>query len=215
MTWFAHNIYACHNSKLLKELRKVFQGSTYHVTTLDGYKWWNSRIVHGLPDNGLLVVRPIGDTKEDDGSAEWYKGHLLSWYDIPSPPQEIPLKIPEEIPCSESSSSEFCVPERFLQYLSYLSRHYSVPVGYYHGSMWGGDIEEEYMRVFVDSREYLYSCFDKANKHAQVAVYEDSRSPQIAAGCVLQMALKHFGLNLPTPYFALHTRTFEWAKYKI
>jgi len=34
-------------------------------------------------------------------------------------------------------------------------------------------------------------------------------------GDVLVSTLGHLSLDLPTPFFAPHTRSFPWAKYKL
>ena len=82
--------------------------------------------------------------------------------------------------------------------------------------MWGGDIEGEYAWIFGRSGIALVSLPpDTPGERRPLAIVEHSEPVRIVSGDVLACALKHLSLDLPTPFFAPHTRSFPWERYKL
>lgn len=86
-------------------------------------------------------------------------------------------------------------------------------IAYYHCTLWGGDVEIEYSWVFTPE-EIAYSFVSYDGNSIRLIEYHPSKPKESGTGDVLVETMKHFGLNLPTPYFALHTWSFLWQKYK-
>jgi hypothetical protein len=61
--------------------------------------------------------------------------------------------------------------------------------------MWGGDIDYEYCLVYEPTESVVFTT-------------DGSRIDALRAGLV------KIGLELPTPYFAPHTRSYPWQMHK-
>lgn len=200
MTWFAHNIYCEGNSQVLAALKSnpALRNNIYWVKNLDDYAWFRPEIRHGLPPNGLIVVRPVCDLYSS--AAAWYHDPVVSWYDVAPDPGAIGHSMRHD--------GEFTVYAPFLDFLQSLSAYTSTMVAYYLGATWGGSTEFEQTWVYTPDA-YVYEHPVNTN-HDGVEVDPFSKAP-------LYKMLAHFGVTLPTRYFALHTREFEraWYRYKV
>ena len=75
--------------------------------------------------------------------------------------------------------------------------------------MWGGQIMEEVSWLFgAEDAAYEF------NHDRSIRVFKP-HGEQVVAGDVLVLTLKHLGVMLPTPFFALHTRGFAWGNFKL
>ena len=216
MTWFAHHIFTLPTKGMVKRLDKnsVLSKSIYWVRDLSEYKWFDPKTQHDLPSGGLLVIRPVGDP--DGQYSFWYKGEesIVSWLSFKGANDTeieiVPSQVHEDNP--DFNLSDY-PPISFLKWLKGLSVVTKTTTAYYHCEMWGGDVELEYSWVFTPN-EVVYSFVSFDENTSKLIEYRPDKPKETKKGDVLVETVKHFGLNLPTPYFALHTRSFPWHKYK-
>ena len=96
-----------------------------------------------------------------------------------------------------------------LQFLKWVYSRTSSPVVYYQCAMWGGGIEEETAWIMsVDERVYQHQDDGTVVEHTA----DDQRTVN---GGLLQLAMRHVGLDLPTRFFALHEASFHWKLYRM
>ncbi|HFQ93351.1 MAG TPA: hypothetical protein ENK32_05045 [Anaerolineae bacterium] len=217
MTWFAHHIFILPTQDVLKIVADdpVLSEKSYWVRNLSDHKWPDPESQHTLPLNGLLVVRPVGDP--DGHYAFWYGGSesIISWFAFRGT-DDVKLDIlPKQL---HKENPDFNLadypPIPFLKWLKSLSAATKTTIAYYHCTMWGGDVEIEYSWVFKPN-EIAYSFVSSDQNATKLTEYCPDRPEEVRIGDVLMETMKHFGLNLPTPYFALHTRGFPWHKIQI
>ena len=213
MSWFANNLYAKRSETLEAALRLEFPGSIYRIDDLKSYSWWRPEIIHGVPDGGLLSVRPFSNGDMDYYVNQWYGESSQNWSKYKNFGEaEPPLRIPPEV---LGVDDDTLPPPGFLRYLRHLSKAYDTPLFYYQCFMWGGSTETEFAFVYFGDDEYLYSLagFDEENEHLEIR--HNSPEPKTEDGDDLVHALRHIGLELPTPYFAPHSRSFDWGSYLV
>ena len=80
------------------------------------------------------------------------------------------------------------------------ARQLNEPVVYYSCSMWGGDIDHEYCLLYEPQESLLLTNASERGHGAERALVQ---------------GLQKLGLALPTPFFAPHTRSFDWAARKL
>jgi hypothetical protein len=200
MTWYAHEIICQPTPELLAELRAhpVLSQGIYWVRDLDDFQWFRPEVQHRLPEGGLVFVRPLCapysrqfEWHGIDNPIDWFEVNpSASWQDLMMADREEPSQPPKDL-------------RIFLRQLSYNT---GTTVAFYQCEMWGGDIEFEKAWVYTpDETTYSHPTNDIEGFGS---FPDDDYQPLIAM-------LKHFGLYLPTTYFALHTRSFPWARYKV
>jgi hypothetical protein len=81
--------------------------------------------------------------------------------------------------------------------------------------MWGGDTDIEFAWVFKDGNEVAYSGIEFRESPNRIKEYRQSGKIIERKGDVLIDMLSSFSIKLPTPFFALHTRSFQWDSFKI
>lgn len=191
MTWCADPIFAEPAPGVIEALSasEALAGHLYHVTNLKEHSWPTPEARHGLPAGGLLVGR--------------------GWQ--PKDFAPTPRAGKEEIllPPTISASTQGDALLALLRDLKRVSARTGTVVSYFHSEMWAGDIEEEYSWVFgPEDVVYVFKA------PGDVLEYRGSGTHQIQ-GDVLGITLQHHGLEIPTAYFALHTRSFPWGRYKL
>jgi hypothetical protein len=211
MTWFANNIYTLYSPELLSEFGETFPGCVYHVTTLSTHTWFNDTIRHGLPDGGLLVVRPIGAF--DEFTSDWYDENFLNWESIEYRKWSN-ITFGQTILTAEEASNHN-PPDRFLGYLKHISEEYTTQVFYYSCFMWGGDIESEYSFLYDNGDEQVLLFTGSRDSQPLISLYTEKEILHEQPFDILQRNLQKLGLRLPTAYFALHTRGFPWNEYHV
>jgi hypothetical protein len=218
MTWYADEVIARATPEAVRTFVSdaLLAPFSYHLANPLEHPWHTPELVHGLPPEGLLVVRPVCDATSDADPAEWYGEACLDWQSFSGRTDE-PLQIDRERVAKECSMSvEDLPPHSLLQQLKSLAATSGTTVLFYSCFMWGGDVEREYAWIFERSETALVGVPPGApGERRSVAAFEDSKPMRVRSGDVLMEALKHLSLELPTPYFAPHTRSFPWVRYKL
>ena len=216
MTWYAYHLFAESSQALLEEFldNPVMSKGVYWVRDLTDYPWHDARVTHGLPPNGLLVVRPIADPSSHD--TEFYREHVISWFDIKGN-EATKLSVSPNLLHQDNSDYELEAypPPAFLKYLKQLSIEHKSAIAFYHCSMWGGDTDIEFAWVFKNGDEVAYSGLGFRGLPNKVKEYRQNGKSIEREGDVLVETLSHLSINLPSPFFALHTRSFEWESFKV
>jgi hypothetical protein len=224
MTWYASHIYAEPNPTVVSALSRhpVLSKGLYLVNSLKGHQW-ESKPHHGLPRKGLLVGRELCAPRTEE--AEWHqrRDSSISWEEITGP-TGIDIILPEYLPVSEfgrlyhDHGQAAYPPIAFLRFLKHLHETTNTTVSFYHHfSAAEQAVQQEFAWVFGEE-ELVYVRHGERSIHlysrAQMSTtpYEVT---QLAHTGVLVLILKHHRLNLPTGYFALHTRHFDWEKYRL
>lgn len=216
VTWYANNIYARRSGELERALCRELSGSVYRVDDLKSHSWWKPEIIHGVPDGGLLAVRPISNGVKTSHLYSWYGEPLISWEDFADfDADDGNLLIPPTILPEAEESLETVPPESFLRYLRHLARLHSTAILYYQCFMWGGDTETEFAFVYSEGDEILYSFTGLEGEKAKLEIRRNSTAPEKTCGDVLVHALAHIGTKLPSSYFAPHTRSFPWERHRV
>jgi len=91
-----------------------------------------------------------------------------------------------------------------------LSKKHRVPIAYGYFSTWGGANELEYAWVFGDAETVLVSVMDD---DTHLELNGEGAPKQVCAG-LLENLCSRLGFELPTSFFAPHTRKFPWQKYR-
>ncbi|HYG76636.1 MAG TPA: hypothetical protein VEK08_16650 [Planctomycetota bacterium] len=204
MPWEAHNIFIEPTSEAIRCIKNEPELSKelYHVTDLEGFDWPETKFCHGLPPRGLLVVR----LRTGNWGAEPCFWRIARDY----PDEELQLTSEAFAPLLEENEYAQFPPPLVLRFLKNLQRTSKTSIAYYHCFMWGGTPENEYAFVFAPD-EIAYVGLP--GKESQICCITGGTSVR-RDGDVLVEALKHLGVFLPTPYFALHTGYFEWQRYQ-
>lgn len=202
MTWYADEIILRATPAALTAVGTSSQlrPFTYHVKILSGHEWYHDEHKHSLPDEGLLVVRPVCGISSH--GAEWHDTSILDWSKLDSNPDARDF-LSEEVShvLAGYLDEESMPPASLRQASATLALQLQQPVIYYGCGMWGGDIEYEYCLVYEPTESLFItkqSCPDTDGTN-------DS----------LRRGLLKIGLHLPTGYFALHTRGFPWKKHRL
>jgi len=197
----------------------------YWIRDLDGYSWPFGIVPHGLPENGVFVVREVCDPRlqanpgEHEVQARWHlsQGHrVLSWHSI-SGPEELSVIEPPALPIYAFGTLHYeanqkSPPIAFLRYLKNLAQDTRTTVSFYHYNS-GAEraVCQEYAWVFGDE-EAVYVWHDYHHIMRYSAMGEERLSEPTS---VLMRVLNQYGLQLKTWYFAPHTRAFNWRKYDV
>lgn len=197
----------------------------------DGHVDLHRTVRHGpkLPADGLLVIRELCGAG-DDHCAEWFGEDAVSWDHIGNglPASDDPILAYDN---AFANAPEWwqntAPPAAMLRQLKTLADKTKSVVAYYACHMWGGDVECVFGWVWDGDRQS--SCFYRgivasdAQGQETTGFYTDLTGAYavdrfgrrlIVDGDVLTLILLHFGLLLRNGYFALHTRSFPWNKYR-
>jgi hypothetical protein len=202
MTWYANEIVLPATDQAMEWVRRepTVRAFAYCVRSIESHPWYDPRAKHGLPVDGLLFVRPVHG--RNCAAGEWHDDASLDWAKLSPSTPTFPSDETVSRQLADYLGEDETPPEQFRSFLSGLSRELSCPVLYYACAMWGGDIEFEYTLLY-SPQEVLQLTATTPN--APPGGVQDSLVP----------ALARLGLNLPTAYFAPHTRGFPWEEYAV
>lgn len=215
MTWYANYILATPKPETISKFCAVpeLSGGLYVVKELDDYAWFDERVRHGLPPEGVLVGREVGNFASH--AAEWHRTDFISWNTIHGPDTYEVIQ-PEYVITYEDDPSEIAhleealPPIEFLRFLKWINETSGSVVSFYYCVTWGGDIEEEFAWIFSDEdRVYRFRDNDTTFE------FHRDGSREVVEGAVLNLTLSHYDLILPSAYFALCSRSFNWDRYRI
>ena len=206
MTWYAHNLYVPATDMALQVLRRKpnLPQFLYLVQSLEGFLWHTPAVQHGLGPVGLAVVRPLGPA--ENYFSEWYGEPVLPW-ELPHPVTPSPGLV-------VFVEDEQAPPVSLLQFSKELSAEAGVPVLYYSSSMWGGDVEFEASWVFTPA-QHTYITQLSPGGEPEVRCVNEQGVEAVVPGDALRKGLAHLDIQLPTGFFALHTRAFPWGRYRV
>jgi hypothetical protein len=198
MTWYANEILISASDEVISKITNDprLAPFTYWVKNVDEYPWYRIEQKHDLPPLGLIVIRPVLQTA-DEGH-HWYDETILDWSTLKRDTQGtgcINNAIDNDL--DAYLSSDEIVPISFRQFLADLATELNTPVLYYAGFMWGGDVESEYSLVYSPQEQLFIT------------------KTQIEGSDALREGLAAIGIHLPTGFFALHTRSFNWHEHHI
>ncbi|MCB9457575.1 MAG: hypothetical protein H6671_16435 [Anaerolineaceae bacterium] len=233
MVWYASQIFA----EPTPEVRSIFAAhptlsrGLYLLDHLEGHRWPEGvfakvEFPHGLPPNGLLVVREV--CAPDSIEAEYHGPDALMWDTIIGLSEAKVLRL-SHIPLAsngvvyyDNPRAGIHPPTSFLKYLKDVSTKTDTVISFYHYfSAAEMTTIQELAWVFDEQDSVYVQHVPIAYKITQFTATKTSELPrreELAdkyGYTVLQRVLRHFGLDLPSRYFAPHTRHFEWEKYKV
>ena len=211
MTWFANEILAPATPSLVREMLAFagYRDAVHVVKSLDSYPFHQDNVRHGLPPEGLLVVRPVGEPSD---LGEWYDTPVIPWLPPPDWPQLELSYTTSAIAALFPKTADSLPPDPFLASLKGLSaRHGGVPIAYGYFSTWGGMNELEYAWVFSDVETVLVNASEES-RHAMLR--DGAPLTEVGAG-LLENLCGQLGFALPTGFFAPHTSRFPWADHLV
>jgi len=228
MTWHADEILTLGNPAVLRAVADdpLLAPFAYHLTEPLDHEWHVPDVVHGLPDTGLVVVRPVcaatadGDTPDsflgEPVEYDWYEEPVLDWLRFSGETDSELLALRARV-AEARLDPENVPPAAFLSHLRQLARKTEAPFLFYSCSMWGGDVETEYAFVLDRVRPLALVTLPPETPLGRplLMILEASTPARIEPGDTLMLALRHLSLDLPTSFFAPHTRSFPWSKYRL
>jgi hypothetical protein len=215
VTWYAHEVIAPGSPKVARIVAgdPMVAPFAYHLHGPVEHAWHSPDVAHGFPGTGLIVVRPVCDLV--DGVAEWYGEPVLDWKSLRATDTSSPLDL-TAVAQAGGVNDALLPPESFLSFLQALASRADATLLFYSCSMWGGDIEAEYAFVIGRSPSAIVALPQDRDEDGcpRVVVIEGGRQTP-ATRDVLSIALSNLDFHIPTPFFAPHTRTFPWQRYRL
>ncbi|WP_371184331.1 hypothetical protein [Xanthomonas sacchari] len=203
MTWYADEIILRASDAALKAISASSHLApfAYHIQSLDGHEWYRQEQLHALPDGGLLMIRPV--CGRSSHGVDWHGVAALDWAELPFDSiAEVLLDTSVTQQLSEYLDEESMPPLQLRKAIASLAAHLKQPVLYYSCGMWGGSIDYEYSLVYEPLESVVLT---RSSLQSDGLGTEDS----------LRTGLAKIGLNLPTTYFAPHTRSYPWQLHKL
>ncbi|MGH8080109.1 MAG: hypothetical protein ACREP7_06000 [Lysobacter sp.] len=219
MTWFADEILLPASAQALKRIAgdPVLAPFAHWVRDLDGHAWFAEEHRHGLPEGGLIAIRPVRDTRGGEDDDSWYGVPSLEWSrlqpddgHVPEPDRigrRLAMYLLEctsgEAPPADALPEDVdsLPPPSLRRYLSELAAELSLPVLYHSACFWGGQVEYEYSLCY--------------RPHEALFLTKPPEPGDEAIRHALHDGLAGVGVNLSSPYFALHAREFPWAQHRL
>jgi hypothetical protein len=218
VTWYAGHIFAEPSDAVIRELLafQALAGHMYHVSDLGGHVWHDPEVLHGLPAGGLLVARELCAFASPEG--EWHGEEAVQWDGRVASftvgptvigPSDLNVIVPPYLDEEGHSLADTFPPIEFLRFLKSVSQSTRTTVSYFHCSMWGGTTEAAY--------GFVYGAEDVVFVHRTDGTSTEYRAfgERERQDDVLRLVLQLHDLRLPTPYFALHARSFPWSRYRL
>lgn len=216
MTWYASQIMTLGTPAVISTVKRssLLSDHAFHVTNPLDHKWHTPEVMHNVPPEGLVFIRPICDPA--DHIAEWYDHDILSWEqfehadgcEVELGPQAIARRRPEW------TTSLFPAVE-VLRVAKKLSAVTSTPVAFYYCFCWGGDVEVEYAWIFGNSERVLIRS-KKDGSQSVNGFLEFTCDHELECDeDVLVRTLQSLSCALPTPFFAPHARGFPWHLHRL
>lgn len=212
MIWHTSEILARPSLRLRAALAQIpdLKGFTYLLHGTLPVVSERARSWDGLPEEGLLVVRPIGDPT-------WMKvedGPVRSWHDWPGPGARLDNAPGMIERGSLDDETEVYPPAAFLGVLKLLARQTETTLAYYYGATWGGDVDIEHSWLFGPAGEERALVTVGEDRHT--SVYVDGHLEQTLESGLLQQLLEPLGVRLPgSGQFPPNERPFDWAPYAL
>jgi hypothetical protein len=208
MTWYADEIILRASTTALEVVGASSHWApfAYHIQSLDEHEWGHQEQRHGLPEGGLLVIRPVCGHLSH--RVKWYEAAILDWATLPFEPRAAELldtTMTQRLSKYLEEEAEVMPPLQLRKAVASLAAHLNQPVLYYGCSMWGGDICYEYSLVYEPAESVTFTRPHFQSDTDTENYVEDS----LCAG------LRKIGLSLPTVYFAPHTRCYPWQMHKL
>lgn len=201
MTWYAQEILLRATPAALQAVRNsaLLAPFAYHLHSLQDIDWYLPEHRHGLPQGGLLVIRPVCAAAAQ--GAQWHEEAILDTVSLPLNPgtlhclqADIATLLADQVP-------ETSLPSVHLRsMLATLAKQLHETVVYYACGMWGGDLDFEYCLSYEPQETLFATDVCGHGHHTQRALHQ---------------ALKSIGLTLPSAFFAPHTRSFDWAAHRL
>jgi hypothetical protein len=204
MTWYANEIVLRASPRAVDVISASAQLApfSYLIGSLAGHEWHRPEIQHGLPPEGLLVVRPVCGGSSHGVS--WYGTPALDWAELLPHDANADSMLDKEVSqkLSPYLDDDSLPPQSFREALTSLALSVDETVIYYDCGMWGGDVDYEYCLAYEPAESLFVTNLD---------LPPDSPGAEGS----LRAGLMRLGLSLPTPYFAPHVRSFPWETYKL
>lgn len=201
MTWYADEILLRATPAALAAIKADAQLAdfAYHLRSLDDFDWYLPEHRHGLPAEGLLIVRPVCNSQSHGG--RWYGEPVLDTA-LFSALEDAQMLLNPQIPelLSADLHESALPPGPLRTRLAALARQLNEPLAYYSCSMWGGDIDHEFCLLYEPQESLLMTDVAERDHGAERALVQ---------------GLQKLGLVLPTAFFAPHTRSFDWAAHNL
>ncbi|MEH6422181.1 hypothetical protein [Pseudomonas sp. CGJS7] len=219
MTWFADEILIPATAQAVQRIvaDPLLAPFAYWVRDLDDHPWHAEEHRHGLPEGGLIAIRPVRDTRGDEGDDSWYGTPSLEWSSLrpkheqgPEPDRigrRLAMYLLEctsgETPAADTVPEDVdsLPPPSLRRYLSELAAELSLPVLYHSACFWGGAVEYEYSLCY--------------RQHEALFLTKPPEPGDEAVRHALHDGLAGVGVNLPSAYFALHAREFPWEQHRL
>ena len=204
MTWYAHEILLRATPAALAAVQSSAQlvPFAFHLRSMEGVNWYAPEHQHGLPEGGLLVIRPVCAAQAQ--GAQWHDDPILDTCTLPplpDSPDVADLLLADIATPLADQLNEASIPDMALRTtLAALARQLNEPVVYYACGMWGGDLDFEYCLCY-EPQESLFARDVSERGHGTERA--------------LDIALIKLGLTLPSAFFAPHTRSFDWAAHRL
>jgi hypothetical protein len=215
VTWYAHEVIAPGSQKVARVFASdpMLAPFSYRLHGPLEHAWHRPEVAHGFPETGLIVVRPVCGLADD--VAEWYGEPVLDWGSLRATDTSSPLD-PAAVAQACGVNNAFLPPESFLSFLQALATRAEATLLFYSCSTWGGDIESEYAFVLGRSPSAIVALPQDGDGDGcpRVVVIDGARQTP-ATRDVLSIALSALDFQIPTPFFAPHTRAFPWQSYRL
>ena len=213
MTWYASEILAACNASLLDAVRSnpPLAARSYLIREPIDFALNGSTHTFVPPGGGLLVVRPVCDPEEH--CAEWHEEPALSWHSLSGHGGSetiTPKALGQHV--GDDMLDEF-PPATFFAYLKQLSAETNSRLAFFRCSMWGGDIESEYLWLFGTREEAAIVL--QAGVKSQVAQVGRQGDVHLREVDLLSEALAYLGAPIPSSFWVPHTRGFPWKQYRL
>lgn len=202
MTWYADEVLLRATPAALAAIKADSQlvRFSYHLQSLDDVDWYMPEHRHGLPTEGLLIIRPACNA-ESRGSRNWYDEPVLDTSQLTAPQDAQSLLNPQVPECLRADVETSALPtQAWRNYLATLALQLNEPVVYYSCSMWGGDIEHEYSLIYAPEESIVITSTTEREDLERRALYQ---------------GLHKVGLELPSGFFAPHTSSFDWKAHAL
>ena len=214
MTWYATEILAAANETLLDYVKTypMFKQHAYLIREPLVYQLDGQQKVFNVPVGGLLVLRPICDAA-DMNWVNWHNGMVLDWDKLAI--QDALSVIEPDVFNDDygfNSYDDWLPPAGFLRFLKKLAADTQANLLYFYSTMWGGDTDLEYAWFFGHREEALMLTDPDTNTVARTL---PDGSIAEAKMDILSEALVYLGAPPDSPFCILHTRNFEWDRFKI
>ena len=215
MTWYASQIITTGAPSVIAAIERnpLFTDHVFRVTNPIRHDWHSPKVKHSVPDDGLVFIRPICDPA--DHIAEWHGDESLSWEQFEIAPGLDVTLTPHAIAerRTEFEAANF-TPVDILRVAKKLNADTNVPVAFYYCFFWGGDIEFEYAWIFDGSERILIRQSEDVPPNVNRLLEITANTETVHDDDVLVRTLRSLLCELPTPFFAPHTRGFPWDEHR-